>query len=132
MRNHYSMIDAMSFLSIRRLQFPFLRGVMSFLALPGRPISEHHCPLRSVASAVSLIHVEHFKIFLSVCPKSFLIHPTCHAAYGLVTVLNNHFLRDPFHDVEVEEEAALEALRTFCRNTEIDKTLAMFPFQHDV
>jgi hypothetical protein len=105
---------------------------MSFLVLPGRPTSEHQCPLRSVASAVSLIHVEFLQDFLSVCPKSFLIYPACHAAYGRVTVLNNHFLRDPFHDVEAEAEAALEALRTFCRNTEIDKTLAMFPFQHDV
>lgn len=70
MRNHYSMIDAMAFLSIRRLQFPFLRWLKSFLALPGRPISEHHCPLRSVASAVSLIHVEYFKIFFPSVRKA--------------------------------------------------------------
>jgi tetrahydromethanopterin S-methyltransferase subunit E len=35
--------------------------------------------------------------------------------------LNNYFLGVSFHDVEVEVEAALEALRTFCRNTKIDK-----------
>jgi hypothetical protein len=35
--------------------------------------------------------------------------------------MNSYFLRVSFHDVEVEAEAALEALRTFCRNTTIEK-----------
>jgi hypothetical protein len=35
--------------------------------------------------------------------------------------MNNYSLGVTSHDVEVEAEAALEALRTFCRNTTIDK-----------
>jgi hypothetical protein len=36
--------------------------------------------------------------------------------------MNNYFLGvASSHDVDVEAEAALEALRTFCRNTTMDK-----------
>jgi hypothetical protein len=49
---------------------------------------------------------------------------TCHMAFGrdfILRYLHTHVPRVSFHDVEVEAEAALEALRTFCRNTAIDK-----------
>ncbi len=77
-------------------------------------------PLRSVAFAVSLKHIEYSKSPL-LLSEGFLVILPCHSWLCGCYCMNNYSLGVTSHDVEVEAEAALEALRTFCRNTTIDK-----------